>query len=230
MKATSSTNLALVAYQSRSKQHNNLALADCCATLTNSTSFGQGNPLILKRYRHAKMADASQQDSNDNAPDKEKDDFDEVEDALATQPTTVDKDKEALTSDLPVTDASDNPLPEDPLNQEDLNDDDEKDMDDLDDLDDLDDMDDLDGVKDLNDLDDLEDLDDMDDLDDEVEVEDDLESLSDKPSDEITKALEDLAEKGKDKITVQPIRSYENSYDQRNDILAENNRKAGVYR
>lgn len=67
-------------------------------------------------------------------------------------------------------------------------------------------------------------------VEDRLQLEEDLESLSDKPSDEIAKALEDLEDKNRDKITVVPEKSYENSYDLRIDILTENRGKAGVYR
>ena len=162
-------------------------------------------PLILKRDRHAKMAN---QDSNlleGNASDKEKDDLDKDKDKEGNPDTS----KTSL--DLPATDASDNPLPvEDPLSEED-------------DLDDMDDRDDMENLEDLDDMDDMEDQEDQDSM-------EDLESLSDKPSDEITKALEDLEDKAKDKITVKPIKSYENSYEMRRDVLTDNTGKAGVYR
>ena len=79
---------------------------------------------------------------------------------------------------------------------------------------------DLEGIEDLDEIKALEDTD----------AQDDLESLSDKPSDEIAKALEDLEDKARDKITVVPVKSYDNSYEMRQDVLTDNNRKAGVYR
>lgn len=235
MKTTTSTNLALVAYQAQpNRKHTNLAL-------TYSTDTSQGNPcyysdklagilgcrviscryplglnesltttplspLIIKRYRHAKMADATLEDSNGNAPDKEKDDD-------ANLLTTVDRDKEGnpetseAVIDLP--DASDNPLSEEGL----------KDQEGLEDLDDMEPLTD-EIFKDIEDMNGQEYQDDQ----------DDMEPLTD----EIANALEELENEAEaedeegDKIIVDPVRTYENADTMKNAIIRENRNKSGL--